>query len=66
LWRKLLTEVAQRQDLHSIVEDFVDNAVGRVEHLAHRGLVPLRDFSTLSGEISEEFNPSHEPVEPFE
>ena len=39
---------------------------GSVEHLAHRGLVPLRDDSTLIGEISQKVDPSDQPVEPLE
>ena len=59
LWRKLLAEVGQRENLKTIVEDFVDDAVGFVKHLAHRRLVPLRDDSTLFGEVSEQFDPSY-------
>ena len=48
---KLLAEVAQRQNLETIVENFVDDTVGIVEHLAHRGLVPFGDYATLFREI---------------
>lgn len=45
----LTAEMHERQDLDAILEDFVDHAVGIVEHLAHRGLVPFRDHPALSG-----------------
>ena len=66
LRRKLLAEVAQRQNLETIVEDFVDDTVGIVEHLAHRGLVPFGDYTTLFREIPQKVDPSDQPVEPFE
>jgi hypothetical protein len=51
--------VGQRNNLETIVEDFVDDAVGLVEHVAHRGLVPFGDYSTLFGEISQKIDPSN-------
>ena len=61
-----MSEVRQREDLEAVVEDFIDDAVGFVEHLAHRGFVPLRDDSTLFGEVSEQLDPLYQPIEPFE
>jgi hypothetical protein len=58
--------VRQRKDLDPVVEDFIDDAIGFVEHLADRRFVPLRDNSTLLREVSEQFDPSDQTVEPFE
>ena len=56
----------QREDLDTVVEDLIDDAVRFVEDLADRRFMPLRDDSTLLGEVSEQFYPSHEPVKPFQ
>lgn len=63
---KLLAGMAQRKDLDAIIEDLVDDAIGLMEYLTHRGLVPFRDHPTLASEISEELHPSNQPVQPLE
>ena len=65
-WRKLLAEVRQREDLETILEDLVDDAVGVMEHLPDRRLVPFRDDSTLLREVAEQFHPSNQSVKPLE
>ena len=61
-----MPEVRQREDLDTVVEDFIDEAIRFVEHLADRRVVPLRDDPTLLREVSEQFYPAHQAVEPFE
>nr|AMP55765.1 hypothetical protein [uncultured bacterium] len=51
--RKLLAKVDECQDLDAIIEDLVDDAIGLMENLTNRGLVPLRHYSTLFGERAE-------------
>ena len=50
--------MAQRKNLETIVEDFVDDTVGIVDHLAHRRLVPFGDYSPLFREIPQMVDPS--------
>jgi hypothetical protein len=44
---------------------WVDHAIGLMEDLTHRGLVPLRDHPTLLGEVSEEADSSNQRIQPL-
>ncbi len=62
--RKLLAKVAHRNNLESVVRDFVDHTIWLVEHLTHRRLMPLRDYSALLGQVREQFDPLDQRLKP--
>ena len=53
---KVLPEVAQREDLDSILKDLVDDAIGVVEDFTDRGLMPFGNHTTLFREIPKQFH----------
>jgi hypothetical protein len=65
LSRKLLTEVAQCENLDSILEDLVNDTIRLVEDLADRHLVPFGNHTTLLREVREQVDSTNQPVKPL-
>ena len=63
---EVLPEVAQREDLDSILKDLVDNAIGVVEDFTDRGLMPLGNHTTLLRKLPEQLDSSYKPIKPLE